>query len=123
MENAPTVEVAAATLKVTLPALRQLAARHHLGAMHDRLRRGGHHREAAHPGFKDMTGLVLWSGAIEVIRRAPNEIGNARWRVRFTACAHEYVYHGLRIRAIEKAGRAPQCPTCKLAAREASAHG
>ena len=121
MDNASSVEAAAAALKTTLPVLKLVATRHQLGAMYDRIRRGGENPEAAHPGFKDETGNVFCDGAVSVLRRAPNAIGNARWRVRFNTCGHEHTYQGIRLRVMRKTGKAPVCPVCKAEKRKARA--
>lgn len=64
----------------------------------------------AHPGFQDLTGRKL--AGCEVLRRAANVNGNARWRVSDSG-GHEFIVEGIKLREAERRGRVLQCRECR----------
>ena len=107
LQSAPTLAAAAKILGLDPKTLRSLAYRMHMGAA--LLRFDGRARDA-HPGLIDMTGKVLFGGALVVERRAGTEgNGNARWSCRFTVCGHFALFLGIALRSKK---RCPRCPTC-----------
>jgi hypothetical protein len=112
LRSSTTVVEAAAKLGLTIPELRAFAHRRHMGLALARLERPS---RDAHPKLQDMTGRALAGGSIVVVERAGAAgHGNAQWRIRFTACGHLALREGIRLRADEKAGARPRCPTSKL---------
>lgn len=119
LRDATTTAEAAKSLGLSVKDLRDLAYRLHMAGSFVRLEKPW--KNGGHPGFKSLQGVVFFDGAIVVLERvgnAPN--GNARWRVKFTACGHLDVYPGIQLRnAAKKSGTAPKCRIC----RKGNAHG
>jgi hypothetical protein len=60
----------------------------------------------------DMTGWVLFEGAVTVLRQ-PGRLGGRHWFIRHTACGHEQLVEGWTLRHGEKHRlSAPKCKTC-----------
>jgi hypothetical protein len=61
----------------------------------------------------DMTGQVLFSGAVTVLRRPGLIVGGRRWVIRFAECGHEQQEDGWTLRSRDKHHQnPPRCQTC-----------
>jgi len=116
IRRGPTLAAAAKSVSLSVNELRHFARSQHMHNAFIRLERGT--GANTHPGFKDMTGKVIFSGSAVVIAREQNApTGNARWKLRLTACTHEMTLEAIRIRQHEKLGTVPKCPACRAEAR------
>lgn len=110
LRTAATVTEASETLGMSIDDLRALANKLHMPMAYQKLERGSRRRRP-HSSLVDMTGNVLFGGALKVIKRAANSLhGNACWQVKFSVCGHQDVYQGIELRSQRVA---PKCRVCR----------